>query len=341
VAAVQHERPASGGAAARRAIVVVTAGAALLAAAAASVAFGAVDVPVSDIWEALTGRLAEGPMRQIVVELRLPRTVSALVVGAGLGVAGALLQGALANPLASPDVIGVTGGAGFGAMLTLLVWPSAIALLPVGALAFGVIAAAIVFAIGWSGAHAGAIGRVILAGIAISAMFGAATTSLMVAYSDRVQSAVFWLAGGLSSEGWSSLSVVWPYFAAGFLLAAFLARPLDRLALGDDVAASLGGRPRRVRLLAAAAAALLASSAAALAGLLGFIGLVIPHLVRLAGGTSSHRFVLPASALTGAALLVSADTLARVVLAPIELPVGPLMVVLGVPVFLYLLKDAV
>ena len=233
---------------------------ALVAAAAISMAFGAVHVPLHDIWLSLTGQAQAGPLKQIVTELRLPRTVSAAIVGAALGVAGALLQGALANPLASPDVIGVTGGAGFGAMLTLLVWPSAIALLPVGALFFGVLAAGIVFVIGWSGPHGGAIGRVILAGIAISAMFGAATTSLMVAYSDRVQSAVFWLAGGLSSEGWSSLSVVWPYFTIGFLGSVFLARPLDRLALGDDVAASLGGNPRRVRLLAAGSAALLASS---------------------------------------------------------------------------------
>ena len=223
-------------------------------------AFGAVHVPLASIWDALTGQAEDGPLRQIIVELRLPRTVSAIIVGAALGVAGALLQGALANPLASPDVIGVTGGAGFGAMLTLLVWPSAIALLPVGALVFG--------------DHRGGdrvrdrldgrsrrrrSSRVILAGIAISALFGAATTSLMVAYSDRVQSAIFWLAGGLSSDGWASLSVVWPYFAVGFVMAVFLARPLDRLALGDDVAASLGGRPRRVRLLAAGAAALLAS----------------------------------------------------------------------------------
>jgi iron complex transport system permease protein len=325
----------------RRSSVVATATVALLAACAASMAFGAVHVPLASIWDALTGQAEEGPLRQIIVELRLPRTVSAIIVGAALGVAGALLQGALANPLASPDVIGVTGGAGFGAMLTLLVWPSAIALLPVGALVFGITAAAIVFAIGWSGAHAGSIGRVILAGIAITALFGAATTSLMVAYSDRVQSAIFWLAGGLSSDGWASLSVVWPYFSVGFVMAVFLARPLDRLALGDDVAASLGGHPRRVRLAAAGAAALLASSAASIAGLLGFLGLVIPHLVRLAGGTASHRFVIPASALCGAALLLAADTLARVVLAPIELPVGPLMVVLGVPLFLWLLKEAV
>jgi iron complex transport system permease protein len=325
----------------RRLTVVLVGAAALVIAAATSMAFGAVHVPLHDIWLSLTGQAPDGPLKQIITELRLPRTVSAAIVGAALGVAGALLQGALANPLASPDVIGVTGGAGFGAMLTLLVWPSAIALLPVGALFFGVLAAGIVFVIGWSGPHGGAIGRVILAGIAISALFGAATTSLMVAYSDRVQSAVFWLAGGLSSEGWSSLAVVWPYFAVGFILSVFLARPLDRLALGDDVAASLGGRPRLVRLLAAGAAALLASSAAALAGLLGFLGLVIPHLVRLASGTASNRFVIPASALSGAALLTGADTLARVVLAPIELPVGPLMVVIGVPLFLWLLREAV
>jgi iron complex transport system permease protein len=325
----------------RRVAVVSVAGVVLLAAAAASLTLGAVHVPLHDVLRALTGKPADGPDRQIVLELRLPRTVCALVVGAGLGVAGGLLQGALGNPLASPDVIGVTGGAGFGAMLTLLVWPSAIALLPVGALAFGVAAAAIVFVIGWSGADGGSIGRVILAGIAISSLFGAATTSLMVAYSDRVQSAVFWLAGGLTSDGWSALDVVWPYLALGFVLAAGLSRPLDRLARGDDVAESLGARPVRIRLLAAAAAALLASSAAALAVLLAFVGLVVPHLVRLAGGTASHRFVLPASALVGAALVLAGDTLARTVLAPIELPVGPLMVVLGVPLFLWLLRKAV
>jgi iron complex transport system permease protein len=325
----------------RRASVVLVAATTLAAATIASMTQGAVHVPLHDVFAALAGHAPDGPRKTIVLDLRLPRTVCALVVGAALGVAGALLQGALANPLASPDVIGVTGGAGFGAMLTLLAFPSAIALLPVGALACGVLAAGLVFAIGWTGPTGGAIGRVILAGIAIGSLFGAATTSLMVAYSDRVQSAIFWLAGGLTSDGWSALAVVWPYLAVGFLLAAALARPLDRLALGDDVAASLGARPRRIRLLAATAAALLAASAAALAGLLGFVGLVIPHLVRLAGGTASHRFVIPASALAGAALLVTGDTLARVVLAPVELPVGPLMVVLGVPLFLWLLRKAV
>lgn len=324
----------------RQTAVVVVAAVVLVVAAALSLTLGAVHVPLHDVLDALTGRAEDGPLREIVVSLRVPRMAEAVVVGAALGVAGVLLQGALGNPLASPDIVGVTGGAGFGAILVLLAFPSAIALLPVGALVFGIAAGALVLGIAWTGAAAGATSRLILAGIAVSALFGAGTTSLMVAYSDRVQSAVLWMAGGLSSDGWADLEVAWPYFAVGFLAAAVLARPLDRLALGDDVAESLGAHPRRIRLAAVVAATLLASAAAALVGLLGFLGLVIPHLVRLAGGTASHRFVTGASALVGAALLLAGDTLARTVLAPVELPVGPFMVVLGVPVFLWLLRGA-
>jgi iron complex transport system permease protein len=324
----------------RQTVVVAVAAVVLVVAAALSLTLGAVHVPLHTVLDALTGRAQDGPLREIVVSLRVPRMVEAVIVGAALGVAGVLLQGALGNPLASPDIVGVTGGAGFGAILVLLAFPSAIALLPVGALVFGALAGAIVLAIAWSGPHAGATSRLILAGIAVAALFGAGTTSLMVAYSDRVQSAVLWMAGGLSSDGWSDLEVAWPYFAVGFLAAAVLARPLDRLALGDDVAESLGAHPKRVRLAAVIAATLLASAAAALVGLLGFLGLVIPHLVRLAGGTASHRFVMGASALVGAALLLAGDTLARTVLAPVELPVGPFMVLLGVPVFLWLLRGA-
>ncbi|HMJ02420.1 MAG TPA: iron ABC transporter permease [Conexibacter sp.] len=325
----------------RLSLVVSLAAAALAAAAAASMTLGAVHIPLQQVLDALTGAADPGPLRKIVLDLRLPRTVEALSVGAALGTAGALLQAALANPLASPDVIGVTGGAGFGAILILLVFPSSIALLPLGALLFGLLAAAIVFVVAWSGPNPGGIGRLILAGIAISALFAAGMSTLMALHPDRVPSAIFFLVGGLTTSGWSQMSVVWPYLAAGFVLAAVLVRPLDRLALGDDVAAALGARPRLIRLGAGVAAALLAASAAALAGLVTFVGLFIPHVVRLAAGTASNWFVVPASALCGAALLLAGDTLARTVMAPIELPVGPLMVVLGVPLFLWLLRRAV
>jgi iron complex transport system permease protein len=324
----------------RTAVVGVTA-TALVAGVCASLALGAVQVPLQSVLDALAGQGPDTPFTKIVVSLRLPRTVEALAVGAALGVAGALLQGALANPLASPDVIGVTGGAGFGALLILLVFPGSIALLPLGALLFGLLAAALVFTIAWAGPGGGSVGRLILAGIAMGSLFSAATAGLMSAYPDRVPSAIFFIAGGLTTSGWDELRAIWPYFTVGFVLALGLIRPLDRLALGDDVAASLGTRPRLVRLGAGVAAALLAAAAAAIAGLLGFLGLVVPHIVRLAGGTAAHGYVVPVSALGGATLLVIGDTLARIVRSPIELPVGPLMVVIGVPLFLWLLRKAV
>lgn len=322
----------------RQVLVAAFAAVALVVAAIGSLTLGAVHVPLSDVLDALTGQAQDGPLKQIILDLRLPRMVEALVVGAALGVAGTLLQGALANPLASPDVMGVTGGASFGAILILIVLPDQIALLPVGALAFGLLAAGLVFLIGATGANAGGASRLILAGIAMTAAFQAGTTSLMAAFPDRVQSAIFWLAGGLTTSGWSNLKVTWPYLVVGFALAIALARPLDRLALGDDVAASLGSKPRAVRLTAAIAAAMLAACAAAIAGLVTFLGLFIPHVVRMAAGTTSNTYVVPVSALAGAALMLVGDTLARTVAAPLELPVGPLMVLLGVPLFLWLLR---
>lgn len=326
---------------ARRSGVVIGLLIAIVIATIASLAFGAVSIPFRDVIDALfgSGEIPDSSSK-IILELRLPRTVEAIIVGAALGVAGALLQGALNNPLASPDIVGVTGGAGFGAVLILILFPAKVALLPVGALLFGLLAAAMVFAVAWSGANRGSVSKLILAGIAIGAMFGAGTTAILTAYPDRVPSVLFFIAGSLTSDGWGDLKAVWPYFAVGFVLAIGLMRPLDRLSLGDEVAASLGTNPRLIRLLAGVGAALLAASAASLAGLLAFLGLVVPHFVRMAAGTSNHTYVVPVSALAGAALLLVGDTLARVVAAPIELPVGPFMVLIGVPMFLFLLRRA-
>lgn len=325
---------------ARKSVVVVALLVTLAAAIVASLAFGAVRVPFSQVLCALFGGDATAISEKIVIDLRLPRTVEAIVVGAALGVAGALLQGALNNPLASPDIVGVTGGAGFGAVLILILFPAEVALLPIGALVFGLLAAGLVFALAWSGANRGSVSKLILAGIAIGALFGAGTTTILTAYPDRVPSVLFFIAGGLTSDGWGDLKAVWPYFLVGFILAIGLMRPLDRLALGEEVAASLGTRPKLIRLIAGVSAALLAAAAASLAGLLAFLGLVVPHFVRMASGTSNHTYLVSVSAIAGAALLLIGDTLARVVAAPIELPVGPFMVLIGVPMFLYLLRSA-
>ncbi len=326
---------------ARRVLVFAALVVALIVAVVCSLAFGAVKLPFSEVLDIVFGGGGSATDQQIVETLRLPRTVEAMLVGGALGVAGAVLQGALGNPLASPDVIGVTGGAGFGAILIIILLPGSIALLPLVALVFGLLAATMVFAFAWSGRNRGSVGKVVLAGIAVLSLFTAGTTGLLAAFPERAPSAIFFIAGGLTSSGWRDLETVWPYFAAGFLVVLFLIRPLDRLALGDDVAASLGSRPQLIRLGAGIAAALLAAASAAIAGLLGFLGLVVPHVVRMAGGTSSHTFVVPASAIGGAALLAGADTLARTLRAPIEMPVGPFMVILGVPLFLWLLRKAV
>lgn len=304
----------------------------------AALALGAVKIPFGDVIASLTGGDVSAISAKIINDLRLPRAVEAIVVGAALGVAGALLQGALNNQLASPDIVGVTGGAGFGAVVILVLFPAQAALLPAGALVCGLIAAALVFAFAWSGTNRGSVTKLILAGIAIGALFGAMTTAILTAYPDRVPSVLFFIAGGLTSDGWHDFVATIPYFVVGFIAAACMARPLDRLALGDEVAASLGSRPQVIRLIAGIAAALLAAAAASLAGLLAFLGLVVPHFVRMAAGTSSNTYVVPVSALAGATLLLVGDTIARVIAAPIELPVGPFMVLLGVPMFLYLLR---
>lgn len=323
---------------ARRASVVALLLVALAASFVAALALGAVSIPFHDVVAALTGGDVSATSHKIISDLRLPRAIEAIVVGAALGVAGAMLQGALNNPLASPDIVGVTGGAGFGAVVILILFPAEAALLPVGALVFGLLAAALVFLVAWSGNNRGSVGKLILAGIAIGALFGAGTTAILTAYPDRVPSVLFFIAGSLSTDGWHDLVAALPYFIVGFIAAVCMMRPLDRLALGDEVAASLGSRPQLIRLAAGITAALLAAAAASLAGLLAFLGLVVPHFVRMAAGTSNNTYVVPVSALAGAALLLIGDTLARTIAAPIELPVGPLMVVLGVPMFLYLLR---
>lgn len=315
------------------ALIVVLAGAFL-----AALAFGAVSIPVAEVLRALTGGQVPEATAKIVGDLRLPRAVEAVLVGAALGVAGAMLQGALNNPLASPDIVGVTGGAGFGAVVILILFPAQAALLPLGALVMGLLAASMVFLVAWSGSNRGSVTKLVLAGIAIGALFAAGTTAILTAFPDRVPSVLFFIAGGLTSSGWHDLMATLPYFVIGLVAAVGMVRPLDRLALGDEVAASLGSRPQLIRLGAGMTAALLAAAAASLAGLLGFLGLIVPHFVRMAAGTSSNAYVVPVSAAAGAALLLIGDTLARVVAAPIELPVGPFMVVLGVPMFLYLLR---
>ncbi|MDY3297401.1 iron ABC transporter permease, partial [Selenomonas sp.] len=179
--------------------------------------------------------------------------------------------------------------------------------------------------------------RIILAGVAVSAFRGAGISALMILYSDRVHSARLWMVGGLSARSWPHVAMLWPYALVGAGLAFLGARHLNILQLGDEMARGLGLRVELTRIVMTAVAALLAASSVSVVGLLGFVGLIVPHAARLLLGTD-YRFLLPGAALLGAAVLTASDTVSRIAFAPVELPVGILMAVLGAPFFLFLLR---
>lgn len=304
----------------------------------AGIALGAVRIPVSDVIASLAGD-HEGARRSIVWNLRLPRVLIAALVGMNLAIAGTLLQSVTRNPLADPHLLGLSAGGALLAVLLLKIDPAASAgRIPPVAFAGSLAGAAVVYLLAWRGGVSP--NRLLLAGVAVGAIFSALATGILLTSTLTAQALMSWLAGGFYARTWPHFDVLWPYWAAGSAVAMLLARQLDVLALGDEPASVLGIRVQRVRLLLTALAALLTGSAVAVAGLIGFVGLVIPHLARMLVG-AGHRYLLPMAAILGAALLVGSDIIARMIAAPRELPVGIVTAVLGAPVFIYLLRRRV
>jgi len=302
---------------------------------AASLVNGFVDLSLSEVWGALVER-ADSRTDRIVWGVRLPRALLAGMVGLNLAVSGVLLQGIMRNPLAAPDIIGVTAGAGLAATAMLVLVEGLPTLLPVAAFGGAMAAALVVYAISWQPGHGTSPVRMVLAGVAVNVMLGAFTSFLMVAFGDRVQQVVFWMSGNLVDSSWEKVRMILPYTAGGTLAACLLARPLNALQLGEEVASGLGVGVERSRLLAMAVASILAASAVSVAGLIGFVGLVVPHLMRMLTG-HQHGRLIPVAAAAGAALMLWADLGARTVLSPAELPVGILTALLGGPYFIFLL----
>ena len=296
-----------------------------------SLVAGSTDIGVRAAISALFGDLAE-PARTVVLELRLPRVLSAFGIGALLAVAGVLLQALFRNPLADSYVLGVSGGSALGALLALLAGGS-LWLVQGSAAAGAVLATLLVLAL----AHGGATVRVLLTGVVVASACGALVTLVLVlADNGQLRGMMFWLAGDL---GWAARP--WTMAMAALLATAvvsLLARPLDVLATGDTMAQSLGLNLARWRVVIVVLAGLLTAGAVIQGGTIGFVGMVVPHLVRIAFGTAVHRVVVPAAALAGGTLLAAADLVARTAAAPRQLPVGAIMALLGVPVFLVLLR---
>jgi iron complex transport system permease protein len=277
----------------------------------------------------------------IVWQLRLPRVALGGLVGAMLAIAGGAYQGAFRNPLADPYLLGIAAGAGLGATLAIVYGPGEAASLwlPLAAFAGGALSVAAAYALGRSADRATGSGTLILAGVTVASFFTALQTLVLQQHADEIQSVYGWLLGALDSATWREVLIALPYVtASGALLLAYGWR-LDVLRVGEEEAAALGIDVRRTRLVVILAATVGTSAAVAFSGLIGFVGIVVPHAIRLALG-GSYRLILPLAVVLGAGFLIAADTLARTVLAPAELPIGVVTAIVGAPFFALVLRSS-
>ncbi|MBB6634939.1 FecCD family ABC transporter permease [Cohnella thailandensis] len=295
---------------------------------------GSVSISVPEIWRIVFNE-GDPAHEAILWNLRLPRVLVGLLVGACLAASGALLQGVMRNPLADPGIIGVSAGGGLAAVVALVLFPQFGYLLPGFAFGGALLSAMMIYLLAWDGGSSPT--KIVLAGIAVNALLGGVMNGIMVLNSDRIQSVIPWLAGGLAGRSWPHLQFLLPYAVIGLSLVPFAAKASNLLTLGDQSAQSLGQHVERQRFLIVALASLLAGAAVSVAGLVGFVGLIVPHAIRLLIG-DDYRYLLPYSIAGGAALMVAADTAARSWFDPIELPAGVLLACIGAPFFLVLLK---
>ncbi|WP_436319021.1 FecCD family ABC transporter permease [Streptomyces microflavus] len=310
-----------------------------------SAAIGAYSIPIGDVLASVQHRIGIGgrPLdrvgESVLWNVRLPRVVLALLVGASLGCAGALMQGVFGNPLAEPGVIGISAGAAVGAVASIALGLTFFGNWTITVFAFvaGLATVLLVYTLSRSGGRTEVV-TLILTGIAVNA-FAGALIGLFIFFADNAQitQITFWQLGSLSQATWPKVLAVLPCALAGLLIAPFYARKLDLLALGERPARHLGVDVERLRILLVLVVALLTAAAVAVAGIISFVGLLVPHLLRMANGPG-HRFLIPGSALGGALVLVAGDLAARTVAAPAELPLGVLTALFGSPFFFWLLR---
>jgi len=309
---------------------------ALAALCVASVALGVRFVPLADVIAALGGHT--DTVGQAAVVARLPRTALAVLVGAALALSGASMQAITRNPLADPGILGVSGGAALAVVVTIvLIGASTPGALMAAAVIGSAVAAVFVYAVGSLGSGGATPLKLTLAGAATSAAFASLVQAVLLPRADAMESFRFWQIGGVGGATWDRIGLVAPALAVGAIICFFSARGMNALALGDDLAAGLGAHVTRTRLISAAGAVILCGAATAVAGPIGFVGLVIPHLCRLLVG-SDHRWLLPFSAIAGAGLLVAADVVGRLVARPSELDVGIVTALIGAPFFIWIVR---
>lgn len=275
----------------------------------------------------------------IILEIRLPRIILAILVGSALAAAGTVMQAMFRNPMASPYVLGISSGAAFGASLAfvlginLLVGISFVTIL---AFLFSIITIYIVYNIARKG-ESSSIETLLLTGIAISALFSALVSLLMYIAGEKLSTIWFWLMGGLWASNWNKVLFTFPIIFIGISILFYFSRQLNLLLMGEETAVNLGLDAEKFKKILLILASLITAAAVSVCGIIGFLGLIIPHIMRIILGPE-HRTLLPASCLTGAIFLIGVDSLARTLIAPVEIPVGIITTLVGVPFFLYLLK---
>lgn len=305
-----------------------------------SISWGAADVSVSEIYRAFTA--FDGSSSHLIIRtVRLPRSLIAIVVGAALAVAGAIMQGLTLNPLASPGILGVNAGAAFAVVIvTFLMGSVSLNVYIWFAFAGAAIMSLSVYLLGSLGRGGTTPINLTIAGAALTAFISSVTSGILIISQRTLEEIRFWLAGSVASRDLKLLLQVLPYICVGLILALALSKQITLLSLGEDIARSLGQSTAVIKILAAISIILLAGGSVAIAGPIGFVGLIVPNIVRIFVGID-YRWILPYSAIIGAIVVLTADICGRLIIQPSELPVGLMMPLIGAPFFIYLIKAVV
>ncbi|MCM8819683.1 MAG: iron ABC transporter permease [Candidatus Omnitrophica bacterium] len=294
---------------------------------------GSIKIPLYEIAEGFLGKQSE---RFIIVrDLRLPRILIAVFVGANLAVSGVLLQAVMQNPLVDPGITGVSSGASVIAILVMLYLPQFYNILPFASFLGGLFACFLVYSLAWKRGLSPI--RIVLSGVAVNAFLGGISSILAILNTDKIAGVLMWINGSMASRGWKDVKVLSVYSIFGLIFSLFLYKSCNILSLGEKNAKNLGTNINLNRLILSLTAVFLAGVSTSIVGIIGFVGLIVPHIARMLIG-SNHKFLIPFSMLSGSITLLLADTLARTIAKPYEIPVGVVMAALGGPFFLYLLR---
>jgi len=320
--------------------------AAMTAAIIVSTGMGYIKVPAGAVIKILIAKLSgqidflagvDAIFPVVVVDVRLPRILSSAIVGGGLAISGVIFQGILLNPLADPYTLGVSAGAAFGAALAILLNIGFLGIYSVPLFAFGGAVATLLFVIYLSASSGGlSSNNLILSGIIVAAILSAGISLLKYIADEQVSVIIFWLMGSFGSKTWTDVGLIFLFVGIGFLIFIFFARDMNLMSLGNRTASSLGVDTRKVTIVLLVSASLVAAICVSVSGIIGFVGLLVPHMMRLITGPDNRRLV-PVSLLAGAILLLSADTITRAVL-PTEIPIGVLTALIGGPFFCYIFR---